>query len=73
MNNIPTPQQVKDIFKETYLFYLKYINSSTDKEFQDMLKESNDLYSKYPFDLCKSILIEVCNTIERYAKSRRES
>lgn len=66
----PTPEQVKDIFRDTYLFYIKYINIHTDSECRSMMKESNELYNKYPFEITKSMLIQICETISNYAKRR---
>jgi hypothetical protein len=66
----PTPEQVKGIYKDTYLFFLKYINIKSDIEFEIMIQESKELYKKYPFELCKVKIIELCNIIDNYAKQR---
>jgi hypothetical protein len=64
MNNIPTPLEVKNIFKDTYLYYLKFINSSSESDYQLMRDEGKALYEKYPFQLCKDILMDSQIVIE---------
>lgn len=64
--NIPTPEQVKLIFKETYNLYMKYKNCSKAEEYQSLLNETRELYIMYPFDLCKNI---ICDLLEVISKS----
>ena len=64
MGNTPSPEQVKSIFRDTYLYYLKFINASTDSDPQVMVEEAKELYKKYPFQLCKDILMDVQIVIE---------
>lgn len=71
--NTPTPEQVKGIYKDTYIFFQRYSNLKTDIEAQMMIQESKELYNKYPFNLCKDILLEVCNIIGEYEKNRRNN
>jgi hypothetical protein len=72
VKNNPTPDQVKDIFKYTYLIYTKYKDSKTDQDFHNLLKECHELQAKYHFELCEKILLEVCEVIDRDYKSRKE-
>ena len=64
MENTPSREQVKIIFKETYLYYLKLINASTALDYQAMRDKAKALYEKYPFQLCKDILMDVQIVIE---------
>lgn len=65
-------EQVKNIFKDTYLFYLKYMDINTDLECLSMMKETNELYNKYPFEMTKTILLQICETIISYMKEREK-
>lgn len=68
--NRPDSEQVKLIFKYTYLIYTKYKDSKTDEDFQNLVKECHVLNKQYPFELCKNILLEICNVIDRDYKER---
>jgi len=66
--NYPSPEQVKLIFKDTYNLYLKYKEASTDKEYLELIAESNEIDNKYPFQLCHVMVLELLNIIEDYCK-----
>lgn len=59
---MPNQEQVKQIFKETYLFYTKYINLS-DIDWEVFRKEYVALTEKYPFGLTVSILEDLVQII----------
>ncbi|GAA4294190.1 hypothetical protein GCM10023142_31010 [Anaerocolumna aminovalerica] len=68
--NIPTPEQIRLIFKYTYMIYDKYKNAKSDQDFQSLVKACHDLLRRLPFKLCEKILLEICNVIEKEYKNR---
>lgn len=60
---MPNSEQVKLIFKETYLFYTKWI-SVTDPDWNRLMQEAHELNQKYPYSLCRRILLELVEVIE---------
>lgn len=66
--NNPTAEDVKGIFCDVYKFYLKYKDSKTDADFQALVKESHEIHTKYDFDMCKNMLLEVIEVIDINAK-----
>jgi len=71
--NCPSPEQVKEIYKDTYNLYLKYKEASADKDITELMAEANELNKKYPFQLCHLILLELLNVIEDYIKKKVKS
>ena len=69
-NSNPTPEQVKQIFKYTYLIYIKLKDSKTNEEFKNLVKECHELKNKYPFEMCDNFLLQICNVIDRDYKER---
>ncbi|WP_313133754.1 hypothetical protein [Anaerocolumna sp.] len=68
--NIPSSEQIRLIFKYTYVLYHKYRNSKTDQDFQNLVKACHELQRRFPFQLCEKILLEICNLIEKEYKSQ---
>ena len=66
--NNPPAEDVKGIFCDVYKFYLKYKDSKTDEEFQALVKESHEIHKKYDFDMCKDMLLQVMEVIDKNAK-----
>lgn len=62
----PTPAEVKEIFKYTYLLFDKYKDAKTDLDFENLINESRKTQAQYPFQMCEKIIIEILNTIEEY-------
>ena len=66
---MPNSEQVKLIFKETYLFYTKWI-SVTDPDWDRLMQEARELNEKYPYKLCQQILLELIDIVEDEYKRR---
>lgn len=70
---MPNSEQVKLIFKETYLFYTKWI-SVTDPDWNRLMQEARELNEKYPYKLCQQILLELIDIVEdEYKRRNHES
>jgi NAD-dependent DNA ligase len=52
----PTPEQVRQIFRDTYQFYIENQEPVTDNDHDIILQEADRLQNEYPFELCKKIL-----------------
>jgi hypothetical protein len=59
----PTPKDVQEIFKFTYLFYTKWI-AVKEPKWDELISESHSLEQKYPYDLCRTILVELVAALE---------
>lgn len=59
----PNNEQVKDIFKYTYLFFQKWI-AVKEVNWGEFMAEVHALEKNYPFDLCRKILVELTAIIE---------
>lgn len=59
---LPNPEQVRLIFKDTYLFYDKYIKLES-VDWGMFHKEYTELCNKYPFDLTIKIVTELVQLI----------
>lgn len=66
--NNPTAEDVKGIFCDVYKFYLKYKDSKSDEDFQALVSESHEIHKKYDFDMCKEMLLQVIEGIDKNAK-----
>lgn len=62
--DLPTLEQIRLIFRDTYNFYLRWKNINDEKYWNLLIQEEHDLYRKYPFDLCKHILVEILTVIK---------
>lgn len=58
------------IMTDTYKLYVKYKNCYKDEEWADLVKETHELSHRYPFDLCKAILVELLEIIEKVYMSK---
>lgn len=68
---IPDHETVKQIMNEAYNgFYLKWRNNLTIDNADQMMQEVNELDEKYPYPLCRKILLELVEIIEDGFKKR---
>jgi len=67
---IPSPVEVKDIFKYTYLFYTKWKDLSNPDDWVKVAQEMRDINQIYDCDLCQQILLELVKCIESEFKSK---
>jgi hypothetical protein len=61
--DFPDQEQTKQIFKDTYNFYMKYKHCSTEKEWDECVNEISELSKKHPFELCENILTAIIHII----------
>ena len=62
---IPDHETVKQIFNETYnVFYLKWKSISNPADWKALMQDVRDLNEKYPYPLCRRILLELVEIIE---------
>ena len=66
----PTPNQIKEIFKHTYLWFEKYKDSSSDQDFIDMVREGKEIRDRYNFEFTEDLIIGLEEVIEDYYKER---
>ncbi|ROR28371.1 hypothetical protein EDD66_105313 [Mobilisporobacter senegalensis] len=71
-NNIPSPEQVRLIFKDTYNFYVKYKKYLNNDEWMELVREIHEIYQAHPFELCKIILVELLDIFEESYKVKYE-
>ena len=64
-NKIPTPEQVRLIFKDSYNLYTKHL---IDRDYKAFLKESHELKVRYPYEITESILLSLMNIFDAYSK-----
>ena len=55
---------VRQIYKDTYNFYLKWKNISTYTDWPILIQEAGEIHKKYPYQICKRILLELVEIIE---------
>ena len=67
---IPNLEDVKLIFRDTYLLYTNFKDVQSKEEFDLMMDAARDLEKKYPFELAKKIIIDVVEVIELQWKGR---
>ena len=65
-------EKVKVTFRDTYNFYVKWKSISSSSDWPILMQEARDLGSKYDFDLCRQILVELIKVIEENDKNRRQ-
>jgi len=63
---------VRMIFKETYNFYLKWKSISNLSDWGALMQEARELNVKYPYPLCRRILLELVEIIENEFKKRND-
>lgn len=67
---MPDSKQVKLIFKETYLFYTKWISVS-DPDWDKLMQEAHQLNEKYNnCNLCRHMIADLIECIEKEYKRR---
>jgi hypothetical protein len=57
-------ETIRLIFKETYLFYTKWKSISNPADWSTLMQEARELNEKYPYPLCRRILLELVEIIE---------
>lgn len=72
MSQIPTPQQVKEIFSNVYLLYTKWI-AVKEPDWDKLIDESREIETRYPYELCRKMLVEVVSVIENSYMGRSKS
>jgi hypothetical protein len=61
---IPSLSEVKDIFRDTYNFYLKWRGINNADAWPQLIEEAEQLNRKYQCDLCQRMLVELVEIIE---------
>ncbi|HKL99226.1 MAG TPA: hypothetical protein VJZ06_04915 [Mobilitalea sp.] len=70
---IPSPEEVRQIFNDTYnIFYKKWKDISTLEQWIDLVQDMSRINQKYNCELCKQILLELVKVIEHGFKQREE-
>lgn len=69
---MPDKEQVKNIFRDTYNFYLKWIDISNPEDWVNLIQEANELDKKYQYPLCRQILLELVQVIEGEFKTKQQ-
>lgn len=59
---------VKNIFKYVYLLYTKYKGIKINDNWDEVVKESNELYEKYKSKLAKEMVVSIMKQLEREAR-----
>lgn len=67
----PNPEEIKDIFKHIFLWFEKWKEAETDKEWEDLIEEARQIRDKYNFRLTEMMIIELERTIESYWRDRK--
>lgn len=74
VKQIPSHEEVRNIFNETYnVFYKKWRNISAPDDWKIMRQEAIELDRKYPYSLCHQILLELIECIEANFIDRRDT
>ena len=69
--NIPSPEQVRQIFNDTYnVFYKKWKDISSPEQWVQLMQDMREIDQKYNCDLCRQILLELVKVIEDEFKRR---
>ena len=72
--NIPSPEQVRQIFNDTYnVFYKKWKDISSPEQWVQLMQDMREIDQKYNCDLCRQILLELVKVIEDEFKRRDTS
>lgn len=69
---IPNHEEVKTIFKESYLLFEKHKVADSEEDFKRLTDEARLIYNKYDFDLCHEMIVGILSVIEEYWKERQE-
>ena len=71
MRKNPQPQEVKQIFSEVYIFYVKWIAVKAN-EMDKVIAEAREISDKYPCELCRKMLAEVIAVLQSYSIGNSE-
>jgi hypothetical protein len=66
----PTPEQIKDIYKYTFIWFEKYKHANTDDDFVNMVNEAKDIRDMFNFKFTEDLIIGLEEVIEEYHKER---
>ena len=70
-NKYPNNEEIRHIFNDTYnVFYKKWKSISNPDDWDILMQEVNELDEKYPYPLCRKILLELVEIIEDGFKRR---
>jgi hypothetical protein len=61
---LPDQEQVKLIFKDTYLFYTRWVNTLTLSNAGQLMQDVRRLNEKYDCELCRQLLLNLVECIE---------
>ena len=70
--SIPTQQEVTEIFNVTHNVFFKKWKNIPVPDWDQLHREEQEIYRKYPYQLCKDILFHLVKVIERDYLERRE-
>lgn len=68
---LPNNEQVRLVYKDTYNFYTKWI-AVKEPDWDLVISESREIEARYPFDLCRIILVELIDIIEAHFMKKEE-
>lgn len=64
-NKYPNHEEIRNIFNDIYnKFYLKWKDISNPTDWDDLMHDMRNLSDKYPYPLCRKILLELVQVIE---------
>ena len=64
-NNYPNNEEIRHIFNDTYnVFYQKWKSISNPADWSTLMQDARELNEKYPYSLCRRILLELVEIIE---------
>lgn len=67
-SKVPSQEDIRLIFKDTYLLYKEMCKAKTDEEFLMLIKKSHEIKNNYPFNICETIISEIWNVIDKHSK-----
>lgn len=68
-NKIPTPSEVKSIYRETYDLFTANKECTSEADYDQLINQVISIQKKYPYELTKLILGELLNIISAYDKN----
>lgn len=70
-NKYPNNEVIRNIFNETYnVFYKKWKSISNPADWDRLMQDVRELNQKYPYSLCRKMLLELVEIIEDEFKRR---
>ncbi len=71
---IPSPEEVRQIFNDTYnVFYKKWKDITNPNDWVILMQDMKEIDHRYECDLCRQILLELVRVIESEFKSKEGS